>query len=80
MIATAARCAAGNPASLNKAGTGPVIQGSQGEPLRRVRVARKATSSFPHACASYNSAGDIPLCYKFEGQYDRKSVDHRRGK
>ena len=39
------------------------IQGSQGEPLRRVRVAWKATSSFPHACASYNSAGDIPLCY-----------------
>ena len=36
------------------------IQGSQSEPLRRVRVAWKATSSFPHACASYNSAGDIP--------------------
>ena len=36
------------------------IQGSQSEPLRRVRVACKATSTFPHACASYNSAGDIP--------------------
>ena len=28
------------------------IQGSQSEPLRRVRVACKATSSFPHACSS----------------------------
>ena len=44
------------------------IQGSQSEPLRRVRVACKATSSFPHACASFNSVGDcLPppskVCY-----------------
>ena len=46
----------------------PEIQGSQSEPLRRVRVACKATSSFPHACASFNSVGDcLPppskVCY-----------------
>ena len=43
------------------------IQGSQSEPLRRVRVACKATSSFPHACASYNPAKGIPLRYILTG-------------
>ena len=42
------------------------IQGSQSEPLRRVRVAYKATYSFPQACASYNSVGDChPLLREF---------------
>ena len=36
----------------------PSVQGSQSEPLRRVRVAYKATSTFPHACASFISEGD----------------------
>ena len=45
------------------------IQGSQSEPLRRVRVARKATPSFPHACALFDTVGDpLPplneVCYK----------------
>ena len=44
------------------------IQGSQSELLRRVRVACKATSPFPHTCASFNSVGDcLPppskVCY-----------------
>ena len=35
-------------------------QGSQSEPLRRVRAACKAASFFPRACVSYNTAGDCP--------------------
>ena len=37
------------------------FQGSHREPQRRVRVACKATSSFPHACASFISEGNFPL-------------------
>ena len=42
------------------------IQGSQSEPLRRVRAALRTAPSFPHACASFNSVG-VFLPPEFKG-------------